>query len=92
MKIIFYHDPGHGWYAVKRATLIELGIESLITNCSYQRGGTVYLEEDCDATTFFDAAQRNGIKVEVKRDSYADRSPVRSYENFKSIFQELTIV
>lgn len=49
-----YSDPGHGWLAVKRAELIKLDILSKITHCSYQSrsGKTVYLEEDCDLSTF----------------------------------------
>ena len=48
-----YTDPGHGWIAVKRNVLDILNIADKITPFSYQKGHTVYLEEDCDASLFF---------------------------------------
>ena len=53
----FYSDPGHGWLAVKRSELAALGIEADITSFSMQSpaGGTVYLEEDMDVSTFIKA-------------------------------------
>jgi hypothetical protein len=80
----FYIDAGHGWLAVKRAELVDLGILDKITRYSYERGNTVYLEEDCDATTFINAYEKkNGIlpSYEVKHSS-VDRSPIRSYQVF----------
>lgn len=59
----FYSDSGHGWMAVKRKELVELGILDSITSYSYQRGATVYLEEDCDATTFILALKKAGYQV-----------------------------
>lgn len=81
-----HSDPGHSWYAVKRSLLLELGIEHKITSYSYQSkaGTTVYLEEDCDATTFFKAAEAAGYVITVK-DGYKERSPVRSYPDFVSL-------
>jgi len=60
---VFHTDPGHGWLAVKRTELIRLGILDKITPFSYQSGGTVYLEEDCDAATFIEAKKRVGETV-----------------------------
>ena len=81
---IFHVDAGHGWMAVKRAELKRLGILDKITPYSYQRGGTVYLEEDCDAATFMDAKTEVGETVtkDNLRESYQDRSPIRSYGHF----------
>ncbi len=83
ITITKHTDPGHGWYAVKRALLAQLGIIGQITPYSYvsRAGTTVYLEEDCDATTFFNAAKAAGWTVTVV-ESYKERSPVRSYRNF----------
>jgi hypothetical protein len=78
----FYSDPGHGWLAVKRAYLRELGILEKITQFSYQRGETVYLEEDVDAGTFIEAfQQRFNIKPLIK-DCFHASVPIRSYERF----------
>lgn len=81
----FYSDPGHGWLAVKRELLHRLGIAHLISTYSYQRGKTVYLEEDCDFSTFIGAY----LRATGAQPSYTDhnsphrRSPIRSYEYYK---------
>ena len=83
MKITYFHDGGHGWYSVKRSKLEQLGILSKITSFSYQRGVSVYLEEDCDASLFFNnltIAEKDAIKIV---ESYKQNSPIRSYERFK---------
>jgi hypothetical protein len=82
MKIKFYSDPGHGWGAVKRKTLIELGILEKITPFSYQKGQTVYLEEDCDLATLTTALALRGETVEYICNHTDRRSPIRSYPNF----------
>jgi len=80
-KYIYHTDPGHGWIAVKRAELIRLNILDKITPYSYQKGKTVYLEEDCDANTFQKAKIIRKEKVEII-DSYKNRTPIRYYESF----------
>jgi hypothetical protein len=56
----FYTDPGHGWLEVPRALLQELGIAEKISAYSYQRGETVFLEEDCDLSRFHQAMTNAG--------------------------------
>ena len=83
-KIKFYSDPGHGWGAVKRRVLDELGIADKITRFSYQKGDTVYLEEDCDLPTLTTALSLRGIWIEHVSKHTDRRSPIRSYENFSA--------
>lgn len=79
----FYDDPGHGWLAVPRKLLLELGIAAQITHYSYQRNETVYLEEDCDYPVFLEALKDAGI-VPVIRERHADRrSKIRSYDSYR---------
>lgn len=80
MKIIYHNDAGHGWYAVKRAKLKAMGILDKVSAFSYQRGNTVYLEEDCDASLFFNALEDKGSVIVVG--SYQDRSAIRNYDRF----------
>lgn len=80
----FYSDPGHGWLAVKRDLLIELGIFEKITTYSYQKGQTVYLEEDLDAGTFIKALRDRGIEPKFKEVSHDYYSPIRSYDSFSN--------
>lgn len=80
--IICYTDPGHGWFAVKRADCEALGILEKISPYSYQRGRTVYLEEDCDASLYFAAMKARGT-VPQYIEKYTDRRhPIRSYSSF----------
>lgn len=82
MKLNYHNDAAHGWVAVKRALLKELGILDKITHCSYQRGNTVYLEEDQDLDTFMDAAKEAGLEIHFKEMRHVFRSHIRSYEPF----------
>ena len=94
MKTYVCHtDAGHGWIAVKRKELIRLGIIDEISHFSYQRGDTVYLEEDADATLFFNAKEALGEEVPM-RTSYQEYSRIRGYDSFskvdlKSVSQKL---
>lgn len=81
-RFVIYTDPGHGWLAVKRSLLQQLGIEHLITPYSYQRGQTVYLEEDCDFSRFHHAAKAAGIEPNYFTKHTDRRSPIRSYACF----------
>lgn len=82
LKIKFYTDDGHGWAAVKRKMLDDLGIADRITPYSYQRGQTVYLEEDCDLATLTTALAMKGVKIEYQTKHTDGRSPIRSYYRF----------
>lgn len=78
----FYSDPGHGWIAVKRDLLQQLNIADKITPYSYQKGKTVYLEEDCDAYLFIKEMNKNGFVVVPEYKTTNNRSPIRSYASY----------
>jgi hypothetical protein len=80
---VFHSDAGHGWIAVKRRELVELGIIDKISSCSYQKGKTVYLEEDCDAGLFIQAMNDKGTPFQY-RESYVEYSPIRRYNHFSA--------
>ena len=82
--IKFYSDPGHGWGAVKRKLLTDLGIADKISTYSYQKGETVYLEEDCDLGVLIGALKAKGNTIEFKEKHTDNRSPIRSYDCFKA--------
>lgn len=83
IKAKFYSDAGHGWLAVKKKVLDDLNISNKISVCSYQRGATVYLEEDSDASTFADAIKAAGCTLEVKQGKWTEYSPIRSYDRYQ---------
>lgn len=78
---IFHSDGGHGWLAVKKKELKKLGIENEISSCSYAKGDTAYLEEDCDYPIFVKAKAEIGEDVEYK-ESYHKSSPIRGYASY----------
>lgn len=79
-----YSDPQHSWVAVKREFLKELGIYDKITPFSYQKGATVYLEEDVDVGHFVVAFEAKfKTKPAIVEKSHSNISPIRSYEGFK---------
>jgi len=82
MAGVFYSDPGHGWVAVKKKFLAELGIADKITPYSYHKGKTAYLEEDCDYSTLIDACKKHGIIVKLKEKTTNKRSVIRSYHRY----------
>ena len=86
MKFKFYSDPGHGWIAVKIKLLEELGVADKISSYSYMKGSTAYLEEDCDASTFFHKYQEIHGVTPPYESRYTDkRSPIRSYKPYKYV-------
>jgi len=56
-KTFTHHaDSGHGWLAVKDMDLVDVGLTPRsFSKYSYAKGGTYYLEEDCDAGKFLNA-------------------------------------
>ena len=78
---IFHTDPGHGWVAVKREELIRLNILKEISPYSYQKGQTVYLEEDCDYGVFISAKEKHNEPFAI-RESYQRDTPIRNYQPF----------
>lgn len=77
----FTSDPGHGWLHVKRALAREIMGSDFVrlTQFSYQRGGTLYLEEDQDAFLFMNCARAKGITI-IPLIRHCERTPIRSYQ------------
>lgn len=84
-KLKFYSDAGHGWLAVKRELVDVLKIE--VSSFSYQKGKTVYLEEDSDATMFIKAYLKSlslpeDSKLQFEERNHKGSSPIRSYPRY----------
>jgi hypothetical protein len=78
----FFSDPCHGWIKVTRKQLFDLHIAYKITRCSYQRNDHVYLEEDCDATTFSNAMENLGFLLRFRSHIADKQSKIRNYEPY----------
>jgi hypothetical protein len=78
----FHTDNGHGWLEVSRAEVLALGFTAAdFSQYSYIKdGGTLYLEEDCDATKFVTAWQaKHGRKPEFREKHCNGSSHIRRY-------------
>lgn len=83
LNINYHTDGSHGWLAVNRDSLTELGIADKITACSYVKGNVVYLEEDGDAGSYMRAyEQKYGIKPNLVHIDDGDYSPIREYKSY----------
>jgi len=79
-KFYLHEDAGHGWLAVKRSLLEKLNLLDSVSGFSYQKGGTVYLEEDCDAGALLGVLSPENYEI-VKAKHY-DYSPIRNYNRY----------
>lgn len=78
-----YHtDPGHGWLEAPRAEVERLGLLDEISHYSYQRNGTLYLEEDCDMPRFLRAKDAAGEPWKLA-ERYAEHTFIRNLPNFR---------
>lgn len=84
IRVKFYSDPGHGWFAVKRKYIKLCNAAGRgISHFSYQRGATVYLEEDCDFNIFEVAAKLAGFTVKIESCKVLNKAhPIRSYDAY----------
>jgi hypothetical protein len=76
---VYTQDPGHGWVAVPKVMLTELGIADKISSCSYMRGDVVYLEEDQDVTTWGRAFEERYGHRPVLREKFVESTRIRQY-------------
>lgn len=80
---VWAQDAGHAWLAVKKKELDLLKIADAISNFSYVKGSTVYLEEDSDAPKFINAyTQAYGTAPKTKEGKMWDRNPLRSFAHY----------
>jgi hypothetical protein len=81
----FHEDPGHGWVEVTLKELRELNIADKITRYSYWKKGVAFLEEDCDASVFFDAyVDKHKENPKFERVYHNYEAPCRNFESYRS--------
>ena len=84
----FYSDPGHGWLKVSYDELVELGIETSISQYSYRNGEDVFLEEDCDYGRYARAMEDRGINLNINEIGANGDSIIRSYNRYSITVNE----
>ena len=80
----FFESPSHGWLRVPRTEIETLGIE--VTRYSYEDGTYLYLEEDCDLSTFINAkADRNDpVNFDIVTFRYVEEFPFGDITHIRS--------
>jgi len=81
--LTFHADPAHGWLEVDRADLETLGIVEKISRYSYHKGNRVFLEEDCDAPKYLQAAAANNWQIKTTEKHSDIHSFIRLLNPFK---------
>ncbi|HEY1244678.1 MAG TPA: hypothetical protein VGF29_07580 [Hyphomicrobiaceae bacterium] len=73
-------DPGHGWLIVSRGDLAEAGLSPAdFSSCSYVRGDTFALEEDCDMPRFLKRLDERGIPYRLGEQHTGAEAHVRRW-------------
>lgn len=79
-----YHtDAEHGWLEVSMDELRKLNIHDTISQFSYRKDNTAYLEEDCDMTHFLNTKRSLDEPVEIF-EVHVNASPIRNYYAYYS--------
>ena len=85
-SITIYTDPSHGWGKVHLSELFNLEIWDKISTYSYIRSNAkyayVYLEEDCDLSTYLKALDSKGIQYKFIEKHANKSSKIRSYSRY----------
>jgi len=82
-KLTFHADPSRGWLEVDFADLDALNITAQVSRYSYHSGSRAFLEEDCDAGLYLDAAKANGWNVNITEKYTNGDSFVRNLSRFE---------
>lgn len=82
-KLTFHADPSHGWLEVDFADLDALHITAQVSRYSYHSGTRAFLEEDCDAGLYLDAAKANGWVVNITEKYTNHDSFIRNLSRFE---------
>ena len=64
---------------VSKKEMLSLGFLGKTTDCSYEDDEFVYLEEDCDLTTFVKLKEKNGESVDWKDNTVLEYSTERFF-------------
>ena len=73
-------DPGHGWLIVSRGDLAVTGMSPTdFSSCSYVRGDTLALEEDCDMPRFLKRLDERGIPYRLREQHTDTEAHIRRW-------------
>ena len=83
--VTFHEDARHGWLEVPKSWLKKLGIAHEISGFSYEKDGSVYLEEDADLSIFLNAVDKYITwSPNLLKKSYQTDSRIRTYPHYET--------
>jgi hypothetical protein len=84
INLTWHTDSGHSWLAAHVSLVEALKLDRKISRYSYfdKRAAVVYLEEDCDAPLFINAALAAGLIIKYSEYSYTDEAPIRALPRY----------
>jgi hypothetical protein len=82
-KLVVFADAGHAWCRVRRSEKLFQKVADVISNCSYQRGDYVYLEEDDDLGHYYKACVEAGYEIEWNYNHTNKSSKILSYASYR---------
>ena len=76
----YLQDPGHGWLIVSGGDLAQAGMSPAdFSPCSYVRGDTLALEEDCDMPRLLKRLDERGIPYRLREQHTNAEAHVRRW-------------
>ena len=76
----YLQDPGHGWLIVSRGDLAGAGMSPAdFSPCSYVRGDSLALEEDCDMPSFLKRLDERDIPYRLREQHTDAEAHVRRW-------------
>jgi hypothetical protein len=76
----YLQDPDHGWLIVSGGDLADAGLSPAdFSACSYVRGDTLALEEDCDMPRFLKRLDERGIPYRLREQHTGAEAHVRRW-------------
>jgi len=83
LSLTFHSDPDHGWLAVDRNRIADLGICHRVSTDSYVCDWKAFLEKDYDMPEFLEAAERVGWTVTFNESHYETRCNIRNLPRYE---------
>jgi hypothetical protein len=91
LKLKFYADPGHGWLAVPIRTYLKSGMVASRFSYVNRSRTMVFLEEDCDASKFFEIMKSQGIEIKTTGNHTNRQSKIRNMDCISNVHREALI-
>lgn len=90
LVLTLHEDPGHSWLEVSKKQMEGFGV--IPSSCSYERGNSIFLEEDCDAPLFIGALIERKMQFGIRRTVYNNMCFIRELKHYDASFNYMKMV